>query len=344
MRYKLKPLAEQTIVVTGASSGIGLEVATRAVERGAQVLLVARNKASLVRIAARLRRRGVRVALCAIDVAEPAAAETIADTAVREFGGFDTWVNDAAVTVYGTLDQISEEEHRRVLEVNYFAALNGSIAALRHLRHRGGGAIINVGSILSDRALILQIPYSAAKHALRAMTTGLRMDVDRERLAVSVTLIKPGAMHTPFPEHARNHMELPPRLPQIVYDPALAAEAVLFAAEHPRRQIYVGGYGFLLSVLARLFPRTTDRLMELFFVRAQQTAVRSDDLRRRDNLFEPREDGDVEGHQPVHVRRRSLFLEAQKHPAAAVGLGAGIGLALAATARTLARRANHVAE
>ena len=344
MRYKLKPLAEQTIVVTGASSGIGLEVATRAVERGAQVLLVARNKDSLARIAARLRRCGSRVAMCAIDVAEPAAAEAIADTAVREFGGFDTWINDAAVTVYGTLDQISEEEHRRVLDVNYFAALNGSTAALRHLRRRGGGAIINIGSILSDRALILQTPYSAAKHALRAMTTGLRMDIDREGLAVSVTLIKPSALHTPFPEHARNYMELPPRLPQIVYDPGLAADAILFAAEHPRRQIYVGGYGFLLSVLARLFPRTTDRLMELFFVRAQQSAVRADDPRRRDNLFEPGEDGDVEGHQPVHVRRHSLLVAVQKHPAAVVGLGAGIAVALAATARTLARRTNPVAE
>jgi short-subunit dehydrogenase len=329
MRYDLKPVSEQTIVITGGSSGNGLATARAAVEQGANVVLAARNREALERVAEELRRLGGgKVAICAVDVAEEGSAEKIAETAVREFGGFDTWVNDAAVSDYGTLEEIGEAEHRRVFDVNYFGVLKGSLVALEHLRQRGGGAIINIGSILSDRSLICQIPYSAAKHAVRAFTEGLRMDIDREGLPISVTLIKPGAMHTPFPEHARNHMKLPPRLPQVVYDPDLVADAVLFAAEHPRRQIYVGGQGFALSLLGRLFPRTTDRLMELLFVRGQQTTEHPGDPRARDNLYEPKKDGRIEGTQPMYVRRRSRFLQAQKHPLATAAIaGAAIGAA-----------------
>ena len=334
MRYNLKPVSEQTIVITGGSSGNGLATAREAVERGANVVLAARNRQALGKVAAELRQSGDgNVAICAIDVTEKGAAERIADVAVEEFGGFDTWVNDAAVSTYGTLEQIGKAEHLRVFEVNYFGVLEGSMVALNHLRQRGGGAIINIGSILSDRSLICQIPYSAAKHAVRALTEGLRMDIDREGLPISVTLIKPGAMHTPFPEHARNHMKRPPRLPQVVYDPKLVADAVLFAAEHPKRQIYVGGQGFMLSLLGRVFPRTTDRLMELIFVRGQQATEHAGEAQARDNLFEPKKDGRVEGTQPMYVRRRSRFLQAQKHPVAATALIAGAAAAAGAVWR-----------
>lgn len=328
MRYNLKPISEQTIVITGATSGNGLATACEAVERGANVVLVARNAKALDRVAEELRNKGGNVATCAVDVAEEGSAEKIADVASREFGGFDTWVNDAAVSDYGTLEEIGEAEHRRVFDVNYFGVLKGSLVALDHLRKRGGGAIVNIGSVLSDRSLICQVPYSAAKHALRAFTEGLRMDIDREGLPISVTLIKPGAMHTPFPEHARNHMSKPPRLPQVVYDPKLVADAVLFAAGHPKRQLYVGGQGFMLSLLGRLFPRSTDKLMELFYVRGQQATGHPGDPRARDNLFEPKKDGRIEGTQPMYVRRRSRFLQVQKHPAVTVALvGAAVGAA-----------------
>jgi short-subunit dehydrogenase len=339
MRYNLRPISEQTIVITGATSGNGLATALKAVELGANVVLAARNEEALDRVAEELRSKGAKVATCATDVAENGSAEAIADVAFREFGGFDTWVNDAAVSDYGTLEQIGEAEHRRVFDVNYFGLLQGSLVALKHLRERDGGAIINIGSILSDRALICQIPYSAAKHAVRAFTEGLRMDIDREGIPISVTLIKPGAMHTPFPEHARNHMKLPPRLPQVVYDPDLVADAVLFAAEHPKRQIYVGGQGFALSVLGRLFPRITDLLMEMLFVRGQQSTENPGDPRARDNLFKPRKDGRIEGTQPMYVRRRSRFLQAQKHPVAAAAIaGAAIGASALLASRMMQGR------
>lgn len=325
---RLKPLSDQTLVITGASSGIGLATAREAVRRGAAAFLVSRNAPVLEQVASELNEEGGRAAFLAIDVAEDGAAERIAAAAIQEFGGFDTWVNDAAVTSYGSIEQLGIAEQRRIFDVNYFGMLQGCMAAVRHFRERRGpGAIVNLGSILSDRTIIKQPAYSAAKAAVRSMTEGVRMDVEREGLPISVTLIKPAGMHSPFPEHGRNHMELPPRTPQIIYDPRLVADAILFAAQHPRRQLYVGGYGFTLSLLARLFPRITDRFMELAMVRTQQTTGDPGDPAARDNLFEPKKDGSVDGSQKNVVRRRSRFLQAQKHPLAATALLAGVGVA-----------------
>jgi short-subunit dehydrogenase len=342
---RLKPLSDQTLVITGASSGIGLATAREAVRRGAAVFLVSRNATVLERVVNDLREDGGRAAFLATDVAQEGAAEQIAAAATEALGGFDTWVNDAAVTSYGSLEQLGMAEQRRIFDVNYFGMLQGCLAAVRHFRARGGpGAIINVGSILSDRTIIKQPAYSAAKAAVRSLSESVRMDVEREGLAVSVTLIKPAGMHSPFPEHGRNHMELPPRTPQIIYDPRLVADAILFAAEHPRRQLYVGGYGFTLSLLARLFPRITDRIMELAMVRTQQTSGDPGDPAARDNLFEPKKDGSVEGSQDNFVRRKSRFLQAQQHPLAATALLAGFGVAgvLAQKSWSRSRRMKHL--
>ena len=334
MRLNFKPLAEQTLVITGASSGSGLATAREAVRRGARVVLVARNQPALEEIAAEL---GSAAAVCAIDIAEQDAAKQIADAAIAAFGGFDTWVNCAAVTSYGSLEQLGIDEHRRVFDVDYFAMLACSLVALDHLRRRGGGAIINVGSVLSDRAVIKQPAYCAAKAAVRSLTDSLRMDIEREGLPISVTLIKPTGIHTPFPEHGRNHMDEPPRIPQVMYAPDLVADAILFAAEHPKREMYVGGAGFTQTLLASLFPRLTDHIMEVALPRLQQSPDHPGDPAMRDNLYEPKKDGVAEGTQPFRVKRWSLSLQAHKHPlATAAIIGSGAALALAALSRSRA--------
>lgn len=316
MSIKLKPLHEQTIILTGATSGNGLATAREAARRGAALVLAARNGEALEEIAADLRACGARVAICVADVADEADVERIYETAIAEFGGFDTWVNDAAVATYGTLEKVTMEDHRRVFDVNYFGLLKGSLLAAKHLRERGG-AIVNVGSILSDSTAILQGPYSATKHAVKAATDALRMELAEEGAPISVTLIKPSAIHTPYPEHARNYMEEPARLPPILYDPRLVADAILFAAEHPTRQLYVGLSGYLISLGGRMAPAFTQTMMTMVGRRLQTDAEQPGDPAAKDNLYKPKEDGLVEGTQDYYVRRTSLWLQAQKHPALA---------------------------
>ncbi|MEG3084418.1 SDR family oxidoreductase [Sphingomonas sp. PB2P12] len=332
MAITLKPLHDQVIVVTGATSGNGLATVEEAVRRGAAVVATARNEAALTALRDRLSADGARIAICVADVSDMAAVERVAAVAVETFGGFDSWVNNAGTGTYGTLDQVPVADHRRVFDVNYFGVLHGSLVAARHLRGRGGnggGAIVNVGSILSDRAIVEQGPYCATKHAVQALTDTLRMELEQEGAGISVTLIKPGAIDTPFPEHARNFMDQPPRLPPPLYAPSVVADAVLFACATPRRTLYAGGGGLVSSLLSRAAPRLSDRIMELVGTVAQQKPDDPGDPTRRDNLYVPRVDAS-RGSQDVHARKSSIVLQAQKlHPAVLVLGVLGTGIAVA---------------
>ena len=320
MAINLKPIAEQVLVVTGATSGNGLAIVEEAIKRGAAVVAVARNAQALEALKLRLTAIGARIEVCVADVSDGEAAGRIAEVAERAFGGFDSWVNNAGIGTYGTLEQVPIEDHRRIFDVNYFGVLYGSLVAVRHLKKRGGGAIVNVGSILGDRSIVEQGPYSATKHAVQALTETLRVELERAGSGISVTLIKPGAIDTPFPEHARNFMDEPPRLPPPLYAPEVVADAVLFACAHPRRTLYAGGGGLLASILSSSMPRLTDRIMEAVGTKAQQKPNDAGDPSRRDNLYEPRTDA-LRGSQDVHARRSSLALQFQKHRKGAAGLG-----------------------
>lgn len=326
MTKRLKPLREQVIVVTGATSGNGLATVEGAITQGAAVVAVARNAAALETLRHRLAANGGRIATCIADVSDAAAVDRIVDVATEVFGGFDSWINNAGVGTYGTLEQVPVADHRRVFDVNYFGTLYGSLAAARHLRARGGGAIINVGSILGDRSIVQQGPYCATKHAVQALTKTFRMELEREKTGISVTLIKPGAIDTPFPEHARNFMDEPARLPPPLYAPSVVADAILFACANPRRTLYAGGGGLLSSMLGQMAPRLTDVIMEMAGTTLQQKPDDPGDATRRDNLHNPRTDA-LRGSQDVHARRSSVALQIQKAPApflALAVLGAGV--------------------
>jgi len=329
MAITLKRLRDQVIVVTGATSGNGLAIVEAAVRRGAAVVATARNAAALEALRDRLTADGGRIAICVADVSDMAAVERVAAVAVEAFGGFDTWVNNAGIGTYGTLEQVPIADHRRVFDVNYFGVLHGSLVAVRHLRGRGG-AIVTIGSILSDRAIVEQGPYCATKHAVQALTDTLRMELEKEGAGISVTLIKPGAIDTPFPEHARNFMDQPPRLPPPLYAPSVVADAVLFACETPRRTIYAGGGGLVASLLSRAAPRLSDRILELVGTAAQQAPADPGDPTRRDNLYAPPVDA-LRGSQAVGARQSSTALQAQKLNPVILLLsvvGAGIAVAL----------------
>ena len=241
-----RPLREQVLVITGASSGIGRATAVEAGRRGAAVVLAARNVRGLHEAAAEVERAGGVAHAVATDVAEYAQVERLANETVERFGRIDTRVNNAAVGLYATVEQASPDELVRVVQVNLMGSIYGIKAVLPHLRRQGGGTIVTVGSALGERAVPLQAPYVAAKHGLKGFTESLRMELEREGANVNVTLIEPSSINTPFFRHARSKLGVKPRPMPPVYQPEVVAEAILAAAEHPRRDVVVGEAGKLL--------------------------------------------------------------------------------------------------
>lgn len=331
MAVKLKPLAEQVIVITGASSGIGLATARKAAQAGAAVVLASRNEEVLRAVCKEINDAGGRAHPVSGDVGSPEDVEKIARAAIARFERFDTWINDAGVGLYGELMQTPTADHERLFRTNYFGVVNGSLEAVKHFRKRGGpGAIINLGSVLSDVATPMMGAYSASKHAVKGFTDALRIELAREKAAISVTLIKPSSISTPFADHARNLMDKAATVPPPHYAPEVVADAILYAAQHPTRDFEVGAGGRPFAIASAAAPGLSDRLLG---------AVMPPLSRRRgakplsDNLYEAGVDGQTEG---AHLRGRrfSLYTEVQKHPGLTFGLGA---LAVTALAAFLAR-------
>src|SRR5918998_4382330 len=334
MKIPLLPLHEQIIVITGASSGIGLVTAKQAAQRGARVVVVARNGNDLERVVEDIRRYGGRAIHVVADVADPEQVERIAAAAVAEFGRVDTWVNNAAVSMYGRITELSIADMRRQMDVNYWGQVYGSRVAVRHLRQRGG-ALINIVSALADRAIPLQGNYCAAKHALKAFTDALRMELEEEGAPISVTLVKPASIDTPFFEKARTYLGVEPQPVPPVYAPEVVSEVILHAAQHPLRELIAGGSGAKLSS-ARFAPRLADLYMERWTFDSQRTDKPVNG--RPNNLYEPvADDGGERGRNwGGHTRESSVYTKAALHPARAAGVAAVLvgAAAVYAVART----------
>jgi short-subunit dehydrogenase len=328
MGVNLKRIEEQVVVITGASSGIGLATAKLAAERGARVVLAARDADGLASARVEIEGSGGRAITVVADVSVFEDVRTIARRAIEAFGGFDTWVNNAGLSIYGPIEEVPVEDARRLFDVNYWGIVHGTLTAVAHLKDRAG-AVINLGSVTSDRAIPLQGHYSASKHAVKAFTDALRMELEKEGAPVSLTLIKPGAIDTPFPEHARNYMEAEPKHPAPVYDPSVVAEAIVFCAEHARRDLIVGGGGKMTSAL-RNVPRVADRYMRATMFEGQKMH-RPARREREDSLYEPQGGGRERGNYPGTVRKRSLYTMTSIHRVAtmlsAAAVGAGVVLA-----------------
>lgn len=335
MRHRQKPLDQQVIVITGASSGIGRATALEAVRQGARVVLNSRDEIDLAEFAAALCAKGAEVAVSVGDVADLAAMRRLADTAMAAFGGFDTWVNNAGVSVYGLIEQVPLEEARRVFETNYWGVVHGSLVASAHLRRRGG-TLINVGSVLSETAYPLQAHYAASKHAVKAFTDGLRMELEKDSAPVHVTLIQPAAIDTPYTQHAMNHLLSEPTHEPPVYAPEIVAKAILECARSPHRNLRVGGSAKMFTVVEKIAPRLADRMKERSAFDAQHSG---EPPRDDDTLFAPRPgDARVHGNFRGPVKRTSAYTTMAMHPritgATLLGLAAvGVGIALAADRR-----------
>jgi len=292
MAHLLKPLDQQVMVITGASSGIGLATALAAAERGAKVVLVARNADTLGMIVDEMVEAGGDAVMVAVDVADRDAVEEIVDCALDRYGRIDTWVNNAGVSVYGMIEEVAIEDHRRIFETNFWGVVNGSLAALPHLR-QGGGALINVGSEVSDAVVPLQGMYSSSKHAVKGFTDALRVEVEEvEEAPVSITLIQPTAVNTPFPENARNYMARQPKLPSPMIDPTKVAEAILDAATKGGRDVTVGAIAKLDTFVAKVWPSLSDKLSALQVNRQHRDAAPHDS---DGNLYRPTPGGHIHG-------------------------------------------------
>jgi short-subunit dehydrogenase len=327
MSVRLKKLSEQTIVITGASSGIGLVTARMAAKQGARLVVAARSEEALRQLVDEIRTEGGEVVYVVADVGHEDDVRRISDAALRSFGGFDTWVNNAGVSIYGRVLDVSLADHRKLFETNYWGLVHGSRIAAEHLKQRGG-AIINVGSSLSDRAIPLQGTYCASKHAVKGFTDALRMELEEEGAPISVTLIKPSAIDTPYKDHAKNYLPVEPQNPPPVYAPETVAEAILYSAEHPERDVFVGAGGKAISSSGKYAPRVTDKVMEAALFDIQQTEEPSP-ANRKDGLYEASEDLRERGGYEGHVAESSVYTKASLHPLVTGALLLGSSLALA---------------
>ena len=304
MNPRHKPLAEQTIVITGASSGLGLVTAKLAAKRGASVVLVARGEEGLDRAVAEIRAEGGEALCIVADVTDPDDMVRVADTVIREYEGFDSWVNNAGVGLYGRLDELHLADKRRLFDVNFWGVIHGC------------------------RAAPLLGAYSASKHAVKAYVDTLRMELEADAIPVSISLVKPTSMDTPFFEHAKNYMDVAAAPLPPVYDPAIGAEAILACCERPIRDVIVGGAVAMMSAMGRLTPRLADKYLEATAFDQQRDEAHPPVGTHA--LFEPMP-GSERGRYAGHVMKSSLWTTAELNPLATAMVAAGVaGLAIGA--------------
>jgi short-subunit dehydrogenase len=229
-------------------------------QKGATLVLAARSVDALERDVNACKAAGVRAIAVEADVSKRDDMQKIAAAAIAEFGRIDTWVNNAGVSIYGRLDEVSEKDSRRLFDVNFWGVVNGSLTALPYLQENAG-ALINVGSEVSDAVAPLQGMYSASKHAVKGFTDALRVEIEEvDKSPISITLIQPTAVNTPYPQHARNYMDDEPALPTPQIDPTQVAQAIIDAAESPTRDVKVGAMSKMNTLMFKILPSLADKM------------------------------------------------------------------------------------
>jgi short-subunit dehydrogenase len=326
MTPKLKPIDQQTIVITGATSGIGLATAHAAARAGAQVMLAARDSDALAAICRKIEAGGGTADYLPTDVGDERQVEALAQRTAERFGGFDTWVNNAGIGLISTAEKTSSADHAALFQTNYFGLVYGSLAAVRSFRDRGiPGALVNVGSVVGDIPMPLSVAYSATKHAVKGFTDGLRVELMQAGLPISVTLIKPSSIDTRFFDHNKSNMGGLGVAPGPQYAPDVVGDAILYAARHPKRHFPVGSTAVIAPAAERLAPGLVDKRLAGF---------RLDDLIDFGHrpTAESVHDVPAEGAETSRFgngRHWSVSTSAQMHPRASLG-AIGLGLVLAA--------------
>lgn len=321
----------RTVVITGASAGVGRATAIELARRGDDVGLIARGEDGLAGAAGDVREAGGEAHVAPCDVSDPAALDAAADEIETALGPVDVWVNNAMVTVYSPFSRMEPEEFRRVVEVTFLGSVWGTRTALERMRPRERGTIIQVGSALAKRGIPLQSAYCAAKHALSGFVDSVRTELEHEDSDIHLGIVHLPAVNTPQFQWGRSRLDEHPQPMPPIYQPEVAARAIVDAAESRRRESWVG-YSTVGTILAN---RLSGRAMDAYLARSAVSAQQTDDVEREggaDNLFEP-VGGDPGTHGPFDDRARgtSPYAAASRHPGVVAAAGAAlVGLAGAA--------------
>lgn len=276
----------EVVVVTGASAGLGRAIARAFARERAHVALLARGRDGLEGARNEVEALGGQALVLPLDVADDKAIEQAAEVIEREFGPIDIWINNAMVSVFSPVKEMSPEEYKRVTEVTYLGVVYGTLSALKRMLPRDHGVIVQVGSALAYRGIPLQSAYCAAKHAIQGFNDSLRSELIHDKSNVRVTMVQLPAMNTPQFSWVKSRLPRKPQPVPPIYQPEIGAEAVLFAAHHDRREMYVGYPTVEAIVGDKIMPALGDWYLARNGYEAQQTnePVEPD---RRDNLWQP---------------------------------------------------------
>jgi NAD(P)-dependent dehydrogenase (short-subunit alcohol dehydrogenase family) len=279
----------KVVVVTGASAGVGRAVVRKFAAEGAQIGLLARGRAGLEGARRDVQRLGGEAVVLPTDVADAPAVEAAAAEVEQKFGPIDVWVNNAMCSVFSPVKEMTPEEYKRVTEVTYLGFVYGTLAALKRMLPRDRGVIVQVGSALAYRGIPLQSAYCAAKHAIQGFCDSLRCELLHDGSKVRVVMVQMPAMNTPQFDWVKSRLARKAQPVPPIFQPDIAADAVFYAANNKRREVYVGTPTVEAIVGNKIAPALLDRYLAATCVDAQQTNER-EDPDRPDNLWEPVDD------------------------------------------------------
>ncbi|HEY0897654.1 MAG TPA: SDR family oxidoreductase [Sphingobacteriaceae bacterium] len=314
---------KKVVVVTGASAGLGRAVVREFARRGHNLALIARGTEGLEAAKSEVESFGGRALICQLDISDAEAVEKAADQIETGLGPIDIWVNNAMNSVFAPIHQMAPEEYRRVTEVTYLGQVYGTLSALKRMRPRNAGCIIFVGSALAYRGIPLQSAYCAAKHAIEGFYDSFRCELIHDKLNIRTCMVQLPGMNTTQFGFVRNKLPFKPKPLGMIFDPEVAAQAIVFATDHDRRELFVGIPTVEAIIGNKILPGFADRYLAKHAYEGQLTDE-PEDADRRDNLWQPLP-GDHGAHGPFMARSRhfspQLWLSENRRTVFGVAIG-----------------------